>query len=177
MGNHYFVHEEDIYDEVLHVPMIIKDNQYFKGGKRILTIVSSVDIVPTILDRINPIFYLFNKNRFNGIDLKTIVAGKKIKRRYIYSYFPWAWSIRDVKRNIKYILNQDGKEELYFLPDESANHINDNSLEVNYIKKWIRRDLKNWLKRGYPIRSDKNSKRTFLDKQAKGLLKSLGYLQ
>jgi len=175
--NRYFTHEVNIYDELLHIPLIIKDSEYFKGGKKIPTIVSSIDIVPTILSRINPIFYFFNKNRFNGIDLKTVVAGKKIKRRYIYAYYPWAWSIRDVKNNIKYILCQNGREELYFLPDENANHINDDSLEVNYIKKKIEKDLKNWLKRGYPIRCDKNSKRIFLDKQAKEMLKCLGYLQ
>ncbi len=179
LGEHnvYFAHGENIYDEVLHIPLIIKDNQYFKGGKRIPAIASSVDIVPTILSRINPLWYFFNKNRFDGIDLKTTVKSKEIKRRYIYSYLPQAWSIRDVKRNIKYILNQDGKEELYLLPDEYTNHINDDSLEVDYIKKGLRRDLKNWRKRGYPIRADINAKKISLDKQAKGLLKSLGYLQ
>lgn len=175
--NRYFVHEEAIYDELLHIPLIIKDNRYFKGSKRLSTIVSSIDIVPTILSRINPIFYFFNKNKFNGIDLKTMVAGKRIKRRYTYAYFPWGWSIRDVKRNIKYILNKNGKEELYFLPDESANRINDDSPKTNYIKKDMRKDLKDWLKKGYPIQADINSKKIYLDKQAKELLRSLGYLQ
>lgn len=173
--NYYFTHEENIYDEVLHIPLIIKDNRFFKGGERISTIVSSVDVVPTILSRVNPIRYFFNKNKFNGIDLRKI-ANRDSKRKYVYSYFPWAHSIRDINKNIKYILNKNGKEELYFLPDEYSNHIKDTSLDVPSIKTELKKALKIWLKQ-YPIRADINSKKMVLDKHAKGLLRSIGYLQ
>lgn len=173
--NYYFVHEESIYNEALHIPLIIKDNRFFKSGERISTIVSSVDTVPTILSRVNPIWYFFNKNKFNGVDLRKI-ANRDLKRKYIYSYFPGAYSIRDINKNIKYILNEDGKEELYFLPDEYTNHIKDTSLDASSIKTELREALKAWL-RHYPIRADINSKKMLLDKDAKELLRSLGYLQ
>lgn len=178
LGEHnvYFYHGNNIYDEVLHIPLIIKDNRDFQSGKRICTVVSSVDIVPTILNMINPIWYFFNKHRFNGIDLKRIVNGKDIKREYIYSYFPWAYSIRDANKNIKYILNEDGREELYLLPDENNNLINDNSLEVIYIRKELRDKLKTWLK-NYPIRSDINPKKVSISEETKEALRSLGYIQ
>lgn len=178
MGEHnvYFTHGENIHDEQLHIPLIIKDYRYFKGGRKISAVSSSTDIVPTILSRVNPIWYSFNKNKFNGVDLTRILNGKDIKRKYVYSYFPWAWSIRDVNKNIKYILSSDGKEELYFLPDEYTNHINNESLEVIHTKEELRKDLKNWLK-VYPIRSDINPKKVSLDEATQNNLRSLGYLQ
>ncbi len=175
-GNLYFTRGANIYDTLLHIPLIIKDNRDFKGEKRISTVVSSVDIVPTILSRINHNWYFFNKYKFDGKDLKGIMRGSERKRKYIYSYFPSARSIRDVKKNIKYILNTNGKEELYFLPDEYNNRIKDESSKVIYIKEELRRNLKTWLKH-YPIRSDINSKKIFLDEQGKDSLRSLGYLQ
>lgn len=178
LGEHgyYFSHGESIYDELLHIPLIIKDGRYFKGGKQISTIASSVDIVPTILNRLNPSWYFFNKNRFDGRDLKRTVKSKELKERYLYSYFPMAWSIRDVKRNIKYILNKNGKKELYFLPDEDTNHINDQSPKAVFARENLGRNLKAWLK-DYPIRVDINLQIAPLDEDTKQNLRTLGYLQ
>lgn len=178
LGEHnlYFSHSESIYDETLHIPLIIKDTRFFKGGKKISTVISSVDIVPTILSRINPIWYFFHKNIFNGADLKELMKNKDIKRRFIYSYCTWARIIRDIKMNIKYISHDNGKEELYFLPDEYTNYVNDEALEVVCIKNKLRANLKQWLKH-YPIRADINAKKMVLDNDTKELLRSLGYLQ
>lgn len=178
LGEHnvYFSHGENIYDEVLHTPLIIKDNSNFEGGKRISAVVSSLDVVPTVLSRISPLRYFFNKNKFNGVDLKDIIMGKDIKRKYIYSYGPLSSSIRDVNKNVKYILNMLEREELYFLPDEYDNHIDDDSSQTLNIREKLKGNLKNWLK-AYPIRADVNSKKTILDEQAKKVMKNLGYLQ
>lgn len=173
LGEHnmYFTHGENIYDEGLHVPLIIKDNKYFKGGRIIFTPVSSVDIVPTILSIINPLWYFLNRDKFDGIDLRKVMKGKS-RRKYIYSYFRSAWSIRDVERNIKYILYHNGKEELYILPDENINLINDSSLSS--LRDGLRKRLKTWLKI-YPIRCDVDSENMPLDEKTKEILKSLGY--
>jgi len=178
LGEHnvYFSHGDNIYDELLHAPLIIRDNKYFKRGKSISIAASSVDIVPTILSRINSIQYFFNKNKFNGIDLKRIVKGKDLKRRYIYSYYFGVHTIRDVDRNIKYISDGEGKEELYFLPDECNNLIEDNSKEVFSVRKELRDNLKIWLM-DYPLRSDINPIEISLTEEAKQNLRSLGYLQ
>lgn len=175
--NRYFSHGENIFDELLHVPLIIKDNRYFKAGKKISTVASSVDIVPTILSRINPIWYFFNKNKFNGIDLLGMLDGKNTRRRYIYSYLPWAWSIRDVRKNSKYILYKSGKEGLYFLPDEITNHVKYNSARIVKIREELKKNLKKWIAQGYPIASDVNSKKASLDLETRELLRNLGYLQ
>jgi arylsulfatase A-like enzyme len=177
LGEHdqYFSRGANIYDELLHVPLIIKDSLYFKGGKKISTVVSSVDIVPTILSRINSLWYFFNKNKFNGIDLIDMLNGKNTGRRYIYSFSPYACSIRDVRGNIKYILQKKGGE-LYFLPDENTNYVKDNSPQVVKIRKELKIELRKWIERGL-IASDVNSKKASLDRETKELLKALGYLK
>ena len=173
--NRYFCHGENLYNEVLHTPLIIKDNRFFKNRGRISPAVSSVDIVPTILSRVNPVWYFFNKNKFNGVDLRKVATGDS-KRKYVYSYFPWACSVREINKNIEYILNKNGKEELYFLPDEYTNHIQDASLDALSIKAELREALKIWRKH-YPIRADMHSKKIILNKDTKESLRSLGYLQ
>jgi arylsulfatase len=174
--DHYFTHEESIYDAALHIPLIIKDSRSFKGGKRVSTVASSVDILPTILSRIRPVWYFFNGHRFDGIALQGPLNKREPKRRYVYSFCPWAWSIRDVKNNVKYILQNEEIEELYFLPDESTNHIDDRLQESIRIKEEVTRALKNWRK-DYPAKADLNTTKAPLDQQTRDQLKNLGYLQ
>ena len=178
LGEHsiYFDHGVNLYDEVLHIPLIIKDTRFFKGGKRIPKTVSSVDIVPTILSKINPLWYFFNKHKFDGKDLKRIVEGNDAGRRYIYSYCPWIWSIRDVKKNVKYILHENGEGELYLLPDEDNNLIKDDSLQISLIREELRKSLNTWLE-DYPVYTDINPKKIVLDEDAKEFFRSFGYLQ
>lgn len=178
MGEHnvYFSHGENIYDELLHVPLIIRDSGYFAGGKRIPAAVSSVDIVPTILSRIDPLWFFLKRNKFNGIDLKRAAKGKDLKRKYIFSYNPDVYCIRDCDKKSKYILDDKGKEELYFLPDEDNNFIEDNSFESTLIRKKLRVNLKIWLA-DYPLRSDINPRNIPPSKEVQENLRSLGYLQ
>ena len=178
LGEHrsYFAHEENIYDEVLHVPLIIKDNRYFKGGKKVDTIASSVDILPTIMRRIRPVWYFFNKRRFDGVDLKSVLDGKGEGRRYIYSFSPWSWSIRDVKSNIKYFINAGLKESLYFLPDEHTNRIDDKAPDSVRAKKELKTALRLW-RENNPVRADINAVVVELSGQDKAILKSLGYMK
>jgi len=178
LGEHniYFAHGENIYDEVLRVPLIIKDSGLFKGGIRIDAAASSVDIVPTILSRVNPVWYFFNKNKFDGIDLKAVMLKKKTKRKYIYSFYPWAFSIRDVSSDFKYIFNKNGREELYSLPDEDNNLIAIDFWKTDLIKNELRNKLEGWLKYR-PIRCDINVKRMSLSDEERDNLRSLGYIQ
>ncbi len=178
LGEHhiYCAHGENIYDEVLHIPLIIKYNRYFKGGKNVPTVVSAIDVVPTILSRIRPVWYLANRNKFDGIDLEEVIRNENIRRKYIYSYYPWAWSIRDINKNIKYILYSFGREELYMLPDENRDLIYNGPPGICHIREELRKKLYLWLKT-YPVRSDTNAKRVALDKNTEGHLRNLGYLQ
>lgn len=178
LGEHnvYFSHGENIHDELLHIPLIINDNRSFKGAEKISTAVSSVDIVPTVLSRINPNWYFLNKNRFDGRDLARLVKNKAINRKYLYSYSPYSRSIRDIKKNVKYVLTSNTREELFLLPDEYANHINSKSKEAASVKEELRETLQIWLK-NYPVQTDINAKKRKLDENLRHSLRFLGYIQ
>ena len=68
------------------------------------------------------------------------------------------------------------KGELYILPDENNNLMNDASLAARSIKRELHENLMRWFK-AYPVRSDKNSKMVPLDANKIKALKSLGYIQ
>lgn len=185
LGEHnvYFNHGENIYNEQLHIPLIIKDKRCFKEGRVISMAISIIDIVPTILSRINPLWFFFNRKHFDGIDLKLILKNDTSPRKYIYSYVlyphpsPSFWSILDVKRNIKYIFcSEMNKEELFILPDETSNLINETHSDIPVFKKELSENLKQW-KKIYPVRSDKNSRRVSIDEHRIDILRSLGYVQ
>ncbi|MBU0549362.1 MAG: sulfatase-like hydrolase/transferase, partial [Candidatus Omnitrophica bacterium] len=178
LGEHgiYFDHGVNLYDEMLHLPLIIKDSDFFTGGKRIEKAVSSIDIVPTILNRINPVWYFLNKHKLEGKDLKRIVEGNDAGRGYVYSYSPSEWSICDTRKKVKYIFHENTEEELYILPDEDNNLINDNTLQISLTREELRKSLNTWLE-DYPIYADINPKKIDLGEDEQEILRSLGYLQ
>jgi arylsulfatase A-like enzyme len=178
LGEHnvYFHFGENIYDETLRIPLIIKEGRSFKGGRKVQDVVSGVDIVPSVLARVNPSWYAVHKNEFDGLDLKDAARGAKIPRSYIYSYDPWAWSIRDVATHYKYIYFADRREQLFALPDENLDLTAVVTPEVRAVKERLRGALGSWLKR-YPVPSDENSKKISLGQETQDRLRSLGYLQ
>lgn len=178
LGEHnVYFHHEGLYDEVLHVPLIIKDNNFFKGGGKVSESACSIDIVPTVLREIDPLKYLLNRNKLDGIDLKLMVKNKNIKRRYIYFYFPVIHGVRDTEANIKYLITDNKKEELYYVPDENNNLVssfsNQNILSLLEI---MRSNAAVWSK-SYPLRSGENMTEISSDEEGKDNLKKLGYIQ
>jgi arylsulfatase A-like enzyme len=118
-GEHGFlVHGHTPYEELIHVPLIIKFPYNKYGGKNYEQIVRHVDIVPTILDILN----LKNKSEFQGISLIPIIEGKNITLD-AYSWSKEAISLRE--KSYKYILYpESGKEELYDLEKDPKEQIN-----------------------------------------------------
>lgn len=176
LGEHntYFSHGENIYDELLHIPLIIKSPRSFKGGSKVSVPVSAVDIVPTILKELRPVWYFFHQRRFDGIPLQRFLSGASgDDRPYIYSYGSGQWSIRDTAANIKYSIDNTGQEELYKIPDENRNL--SNSPEMSAIKRSLKSRLAQWLQK-YPVCSDAAQKMPVVDTVVKENLKSLGYL-
>jgi arylsulfatase A-like enzyme len=176
--NQYFTHGGNIYDELLHVPLILRDAGRFQRGQRISQAISTVDIVPTILKRADSKEQTFDIDLFDGIDLAHFITDKEIKRRYLYSYDQSIASIRDVNNQVKYILYSNGKEELFFLPNENENllYSGGGALHIASMKNELRNHLNLWLK-SYPIQSDVNPKKRVMEKELFEQLKSLGYTQ
>jgi membrane-anchored protein YejM (alkaline phosphatase superfamily) len=147
-----------ISEQTLHIPLIIKDNRYFKGGKNIFTAVSSVDIVPTVLNTVNRINYFFTKRMFQGINLSGLLKNDEGKRKYIYSYKPPLAIIRDVNKNLVLpSLDYEG----YKRADQPA---------------YLKQELIKWLKEN-PTPASLSPRRPDLDKDSLEALRNLGYMQ
>ncbi|MDP8249014.1 MAG: sulfatase [Candidatus Tritonobacter lacicola] len=67
-------HGEDIYQEQLHIPLIIRCPG-IKGGKRISNYVSTIDILPTVLDIVG----IRPPAHFQGVSLLPMMLGKRAK--------------------------------------------------------------------------------------------------
>ncbi len=175
LGEHdtYF-HHENLYDEALHVPLIIKNNNFFKGGITVSQPACSIDIVPTVLREIDPLKYFFIKKNLNGIDLKLMVRNKNIRRPYIYFYAPGIHGVRNTDENIKYSITNNKKEELYYMPDENNNLASRSSRSVPSLLEAMRSNADAWYK-NYPIRSDVNLTEIDPDKKIKDEARKMGY--
>lgn len=113
-----FDHGATLYDELIHIPLIIKlPNQY--EGKVISNQVSSIDIMPTILGLAGIRLDDKIKSQMMGANLTMLMEGKGVKKDV---YFETDYRHYTYKRGIrttdgwKYIYTmEDGKEELYNL--------------------------------------------------------------
>ncbi|MCP4606686.1 MAG: sulfatase-like hydrolase/transferase [Proteobacteria bacterium] len=74
-------HRHSLYQELLHVPLVIRLPGKLRAGTVVDTPVSSVDILPTVLDLLN----LPVPEDLLGVSLKPLIEGKKIPPRPLYS--------------------------------------------------------------------------------------------
>jgi arylsulfatase A-like enzyme len=65
-------HDRTLYDEILHVPLVLWWPDRFPAGRRIEAVTSQVDIMPTILDYLNAPY----EGPMQGASLRPLVEGK-----------------------------------------------------------------------------------------------------
>ncbi len=71
-----------VYNEVIHVPLVVKQSAGLGGGRRIGTIVQHVDLVPTLLDLAKAPL----PNSLRGRSLKPLLEnGQLLENRLVYS--------------------------------------------------------------------------------------------
>ncbi len=159
-----------LYNSTIHVPLIIKFPENRFKGMRIKSLVSLIDIYPTILE-----LYGIENSRSSGISLLELVKkNPEKKERAIYSetFYPryhFGWSeLRSLRyKNFKFI--KAPKPELYDIekdPKEEKNLIN----EANEITSFLRTRLSHILKNEIP------SKIGEIDPETAEKLHSLGYV-
>jgi len=140
LANHVFC----LYDTLLHVPLIIRHPELTSGGKRISSIVSTVDIFPTLLgilkmksnSKVSGVNFIpfENKNYHkyvfaeNGPPVADILALKRLSPNVEPSICSkYDKNLKCIRSDdFKYIIASDEKEELYNLekdPDENKNII------------------------------------------------------
>ena len=142
VGEHgRFDHGHSLYDELIHVPLVISAPN-LKGGKVIREQVSTLDILPTILEMIGAPVDAKLKKQMVGRSLVPALTGGKLTPRVAYSETDCGNITH--KRSIrtadgwKYIMTlEDGKEELYNVqkdPKEKENLISKETKRVASLK-------------------------------------------
>ena len=133
-----FGHGETLYDEVIHVPLIIKIP--FFEHKVISNQVESIDIAPTILGLLN----ITIPEQFQGKSFIPLIMGYEKENKAVYSKLLTLTSFRT--NNFKLIYDTtEGAKELYDLkndPKEKVNLIKENlsiskELEINLLE-WLK---------------------------------------
>ncbi|MCK5611765.1 sulfatase [Candidatus Pacearchaeota archaeon] len=163
-------HGKTLYDEVIHVPLIIRYPSLIPQNNVITTQVSTVSIMPTILDIVDiPL-----EHQVQGESLlPLIIAETQVPIQPVYSEMT-----KNEKRAIraddfKFIGDFENDErQLFDLKKDSREYINLIDKETE-----IAGDLEKKLLRWIKASRSSTEKPAELDEQTKQRLKSLGYLQ
>ncbi len=171
-------HGVSVYQDQIYIPLIVKYPN-IKKKEVVDEIVSSVDIMPTILELLT----YKTPDNLQGISLQKLESGKT--REVISESFPYGgwleWHSRfdRVERAIfsgpyKFISSTAGKKELYNLLQDSSEKDILNKTE-NKITMDLEAKLNRWLETTVP-RFESTSKKG-LNKDTLERLKALGYVQ
>jgi len=88
-------HSKSLYREELHVPLMIKFPKSFNThGKRIHSLISTLDILPTILEVNNiTIPGIFTVKNYSNLQHRSL---EKINKEYLYLFHDWPNSVFSV---------------------------------------------------------------------------------
>lgn len=133
-----FGHGYTLYDEVIHVPLIIKIP--FINHKIIENQVGSIDIAPTILDLLN----ISIPEQFQGNSFVPLIMGYEKENETVYSKLQTLISLR--RNDFKFIYDtKTNYSELYYLRNDPKEKIN-LAEENSSITKELKNELMEWLK-------------------------------
>src|SRR6185503_14285574 len=115
-----------VYDEAIHVPLIIKQESNAGAGRRVADLVQHIDLVPTILDLVKAP----GTSGFRGRSLKPLLEGTgrlpetSVYSEALYARYHFGWSELTALTDDRYRYIKAPREELYDLqhdPRERAN--------------------------------------------------------
>jgi arylsulfatase A-like enzyme len=176
-----WLHAHTLYNELIKVPLLIKYPESEHRGKRIETIVRSIDIVPTILEAAGIDAAAFD---FDGLSLQPVVRGKENDHRVFFSDFSHKGS-SDLRPTMvctnqdffKLILNRKPSPPRSFLFDLAGDGQEQTNLETEEADR-LRRMFQSILDyydnfKEIPLKSDQ----VIMDKALEERLKALGYIR
>lgn len=179
-----FFHGTQLYDELIHVPLIMRLPKIIPQGKVVSNLVRHIDIMPTILN----ILGISSPGFIQGINLMPLIQGKNNLKLDIFSEVRSGRSYLEGIRTEKWKAiqaydsqNNSYSYELYDLQKDPKEL--DNLANVNFqTLELLKAKLKNYVSYCKKTRisilgKDYIDKPAFLDAETKGLLRSLGYLQ
>ena len=167
----YKGHRRTLYDEVIHVPLIMMIPGFERSGG-FDTAVSTVDILPTVLD----VLKVECPTPMDGESLIPVISGEALRRDTPIVVSELGYHLTAViKDNWKIIHDSDSESyELYDLgsdPGETRNLISENATEARELG----RHLGDWLRLRRSRMSD--APRATTDGETINQLKALGYIQ
>ena len=162
-------HGETLYDEGIHVPLIIKV-PWVKKGRRIQELTQTVDITPTILDLLGiPIPY-----HAQGKSLLPLINKKDSSplREYVFGYLsPVELTIRS--KEWKFTVCWDGTKELFHLQSDPGEQRNI-YLDKRDIASRLESELRKW-EASLPSYGEESSFLPHIDKATQEKIKKTGY--
>jgi choline-sulfatase len=115
-----------VYDEVIHVPLIIKQESNVGAGRRVADLVQHVDLVPTILDLVKAP----GSDGFRGRSLKPLLEGTArldeapVYSEALYARYHFGWSELTALTDGRYRYIKAPREELYDLQHDAGERAN-----------------------------------------------------
>lgn len=177
-----WLHGGALYNEQLHVPLIIKFPESEFKGTRVKSICRSIDIMPTIFEALS---IKYDKNQFDGKSLLDMIKGKeKSDRKFISDLAykdildPCPAQVSTNKDNLKIIVEKstDGikKMEIFNIEKDPTEQINllreKRELGFNLLK-----ELDSYYEEKSKIQ--RQIQKITLDEKLKEKLKALGYIR
>ena len=115
-----------VYDEAIHVPLIIKQEGNVGAGRRVAELVQHIDVVPTILDLVKaPV-----PGRLHGRSLKPVLDGtghlpdSSVYSEALYARYHFGWSELTALTDERYRYIRAPRDELYDLRRDPGEHEN-----------------------------------------------------
>lgn len=168
MGEHdfYFVHGQNLFDELLKVSLIIRYRGIGKN-KRISRQVQSIDIMPTILD----IIRIKIPKEVAGVSLLPLIKKGQYYAKYAFSEKRGCVSIRTENWKLIYSV-EENQYSLYNLKDDPEETNNLDDIEKSKFQ-FLKNELHKWMEKQSKITTQKR----VLDEATKEKLRSLGYVR
>lgn len=178
--HHLMYHTASLYDELIRTPLIMTYPEKIPSAQRVKSLVSLIDVLPTILDLINIDKHRL-ENRLTQIDGVSLAEFKeKDYHEHIFAerdaakiLGPLGQELKCVRdKNYKYIFGSEGLEEFYNIaedPYENKNILNEHPEIASGYKKILSENLNPFgaLPKG---RRDVQEEKKIIEK-----LKALGY--
>ena len=115
-----------VYDEAIHVPLVIKQEGNAGAGRRVADLVQHIDLVPTILDLVKAP----GSGSFRGRSLKPVLEGTgglpapTVYSEALYARYHFGWSELTALTDERYRYIKAPTEELYDLHADAAERTN-----------------------------------------------------
>ncbi|MGH9460226.1 MAG: sulfatase family protein, partial [Vicinamibacteria bacterium] len=185
-------HSESIYQEVLHVPLIVKWPVKWPGGTRtgrFPGLVNHLSILPTIVDQVGlePPHHEYSglDRYFDGIDQPTRVmseitwepkptAGASMKVALIEGDLKYIVTMKGVVGDERFV-SEVVQEELYDLssdPEETTNLLRDAARDLGS----LRAEARTFIDQARILRAERGGQEIVLDEELEEQLRALGYI-